>query len=251
MLISKTGYRILKDGSMKILPVEDTLKSNYKILIMCDVCKTEFETLSSNRTRRLKMGKFDKCSSCAHSGECNSQYGTDRRLLLEHARKFVKNHGRNFTEDVKRKMSETRSKKIASGEINIKSNNRGQKGWYYSNKSNEKFYFDSFLEKFRMIQLDLDSTVIFWSKRHGIKITYKYNNVLKTTVPDFYIKYIDNTICIEEVKGYIKNLDLIKKTATENYCLLNNFQYRFLTQDVLNRNNEYRKFLRQEQESKF
>ena len=58
------------------------------------------------------------------------------------------------------KMSEIKTKQIANNEINIKSNNRGRKGWYNSLKNNNKFYFDSLLEKFRMIQLDNDVNVL-------------------------------------------------------------------------------------------
>jgi histidinol phosphatase-like enzyme len=59
-------------------------------------------------------------------------------------------------------------------------------------------------------------------------VKYKHNGILKSYLPDFYIEYIDGTIIIEEVKGYIEDIEIfkLKKKACEKFCSENKFKYK-------------------------
>lgn len=248
MLISECGTKALKNGTIITKIVSELPNSNYIVDVSCDACNSVYKTIWSNRLKRINHGKNDLCKSCSKKGVNNSQYKKNRKGLCEVARSFqTENPMKNKTHSIEAriKMSKIKTKQIANNEINIKSNNRGRKGWYHSLKNNSNFYFDSLLEKFRMIQLDNDVNVLEWTKNHGIRIEYIYKNLQKITVPDFYIKYCNGDVFVEEVKGWVKEVEIIKKIATENYCLKKNINYRFLTQKQINKNGEYRKFIKE------
>ncbi len=243
MLVSNTGYIYFKSGHRSEKSINELGNSNYKVLIECDNCHSNFETIWSNRVKRIKNGRNDLCSSCSKSGERNSQFGKNRSELLRYVRSHVKNFARQFTDETKNKMSKIRSSLIANG-LDIKSNNRGNKAWHESVKSKQKYHSDSSLELMRMMQLDLDINVDSWTKRHGIFIPYIFEGKRKTCVPDFYIKLTNREIILEEVKGRITPIELIKKTAIEEFCKEKGFLFKFTTQKELNINGQYRRFLK-------
>lgn len=243
MLLSKFGFKYNKAGVLTRKPVSELNNSLYYVHVKCDQCEKKYKTLWSNRVTRFKNGiTSDFCSSCSKRGNKNSQYGKDRTEYMRYALSFVKNFSRNFTNETKSKMSKTRSHLIANGTVNMVSINRGKKSWYYSPKNNEWFYSDSLLERFRMEQLDNDTTITSWTKRHGIKVAYKYKGVTKYCVPDFLINYEKN-IVIEEVKGRVTELELIKKQAISDFCNENKYDFCFLTQKELNCDGLYRKYI--------
>jgi hypothetical protein len=131
--------------------------------------------------------------------------------------------GKTHSIENREKFSKKRTEAIANGTYNFYSNLRGFKGWYFSDKMNENFYHDSFWELLRMKILDLDKTVIFWTKKHKIRIHYKINNIVKNYVPDFLITY-KNKIVLEEVKGGCEKLEIknIKFRILIEYCKINN-----------------------------
>jgi len=247
MLLSKMGFYYSDSGKLLRKLVKDLKNSEHFVHVKCDECSKKYKVSWCNRLVKIKKGNVnDLCGSCKQSGNRNSQYGKDRKELVDYARKFVKNFSRVFSDESKSKMSKTRAGLIANGNVNITSFNRGIKSWYFSNKNNENFYSDSKLEKFRMEQLDLDPQIKSWTKRHGIKIEYFYNSNKKYCVPDFLITTINDELIIEEVKGRITEIELIKKNAMEKYCIENRLKFSFLTQKMLNKDGAYRKYLKNE-----
>jgi hypothetical protein len=87
--------------------------------------------------------------------------------------------------------------------------NSCQRGWYISKKTKDEEYYHSSWEKERMIELDNDKSVIFWTKKHGYVINFIHNNINKRYLPDFLIKFENHQI-IEEVKGYIDDENIFK-----------------------------------------
>jgi len=150
-------------------------------------------------------------------------------------------YGKEHSEKSKLKMSKTKCELLSSGKLNLIQNFRGKKGWYYSNKNNEKFYYDSLLEKYRMEILDKDITILNWTKRHKIKILYKKGNIgNRYYVPDFLIKYKNGNIVLEEIKGYDTYYKQ-KKNALIKYCKKNKLIYRWIDQKDLGGYKEWKK----------
>lgn len=61
-----------------------------------------------------------------------------------------------------------------------------------------------------MKKLDDDINVLSWTKKHSIVIKYKHDGILKSYIPDFLIEYVDGSKIIEEVKGYIEDIEVFK-----------------------------------------
>ena len=141
-------------------------------------------------------------------------------------------YGKHHSDETKELMSYTRTKNLSEGNTIIKSTWWGYKGWYVSLKNDEKYYYDSFWELIRMKILDLDVTVIKWTKRHGIKIPY-FKEYKHYYVPDFLITYENSNQVLEEVKGYDESKKE-KILALKKYCKKNSIGYNIIQQDELN-----------------
>lgn len=104
-----------------------------------------------------------------------------------------------------------------------------KRGYYRNLKNNDNLeYFHSSWEEILMKKLDVDDGVLTWTKKHGIIIKYKHDGVNKSYIPDFLIEYKDGKKVIEEVKGYIDDVEVfkLKKEACERYCNENRFEYK-------------------------
>jgi len=118
--------------------------------------------------------------------------------------------------EIGKKISKIKSINIANGVTVIK-HGRYKKG-YYKNE-----WYDSSYELKRMKQLD--DLGIKWTKKHGIVIKYiDEAGKERNYIPDFLI---DN-YQIEEVKGWLKENDILKAEYAINYCKMNNYNYIFM-----------------------
>ncbi|MFH1656165.1 MAG: TnsA endonuclease N-terminal domain-containing protein [Candidatus Nealsonbacteria bacterium] len=61
--------------------------------------------------------------------------------------------------------------------------------------------YDSALEREYMVELERDPAVIRWTKKHNIKIPYKFLGFTKHYYPDFLVEYKDGHKEIHETKG--------------------------------------------------
>jgi hypothetical protein len=199
--------------------------------IVCDDCTVTYSTLVSNYfTRKSKNpNSLDLCSFCRKKGELNPSFGKDRTEVLRYARQFQKTNGmlgNHHTIEARAKMSNSKAVAISNGTFDIKSNNRGKKSWYFSDKNNCWVYADSILELARMHELDTDINVVSWTKKHGIRIPYVYDGINRTYVPDFLIHGVTGTRHIEEVKGRMQEIDIAKEAQVKVYCEDNSIIYR-------------------------
>jgi len=122
------------------------------------------------------------------------------------------------------KARESILKKMSNGEYEAKVH-RGLMGHYISKKTNIKEYYHSSYELIRMMELDEDNKVVFWTKKHKICIQLEGKHWY---IPDFLIEYNSGKKTIEEVKGYIRNKELFEsqiKAATE-YCKKEDYEYK-------------------------
>jgi hypothetical protein len=87
-----------------------------------------------------------------------------------------------------------------------------QHGWYISSKTGIQEYYSSSYELRRMEELDIDDSVVTWTKRHEFIVKYTLHNKVRAYKPDFYIEYDQGKRVMEEIKGFVPDEDV------EQYC---------------------------------
>jgi len=114
--------------------------------------------------------------------------------------------------EYRKKISETLTNKILSGEINTFSNFKS--GWYENEKG--KYWYNSGLELNSMILMD--NLKIDWLKNNKIKIKYIKENREHYYIPDFIINK-ENSEYIVEMKGFdwYGDTDLKSEYAKKEY----------------------------------
>jgi len=92
--------------------------------------------------------------------------------------------------------------------------------------------YDSALEKEYMVELERDPAVKKWTKKHGVKIPYKFFGFTRYYLPDFLIEYQDGHKEIHETKGLPLLLWLstkLKRISAEEFCRQQGFRYKLIT----------------------
>ncbi|MFH1861805.1 MAG: TnsA endonuclease N-terminal domain-containing protein [bacterium] len=92
--------------------------------------------------------------------------------------------------------------------------------------------YDSSLERQYMVELERDPAVKSWTKKHGIKIPYKFFGLVRNYLPDFLVEYKDGSKEVHETKGLPLLLWLstkIKGETAEKYCLRLGWKYKLIT----------------------
>jgi hypothetical protein len=92
--------------------------------------------------------------------------------------------------------------------------------------------YDSTLEREYMVELERDRAVKSWTKKHGIKIPYKFLGFTKHYLPDFVVEYKDGSKEIHETKGLPLLLWLstrIKRKTAEEFCKEQGYKYKLIT----------------------
>ncbi len=202
--------------------ISNTLKENYKLgkITVWNVGKTK------NDDERVKG-----------IGEKNKQHLTGRNKYNDvncknhsiRMSKIMKDRWKYnpiiLNDESRKKISETLSKKYADGELTTYHNGRFKTGWYFGKK--DKFYYMSGLEEKTMMYLDENDNVLNWTNKHGIRIKYvDENGVDRIYVPDFLIKFKNNTESIIEMKGFNLNPQRVKlkkkytKKLYKNYYII-------------------------------
>jgi len=92
--------------------------------------------------------------------------------------------------------------------------------------------YDSALEREYMVELERDAAVVGWTKKHGIKISYKVFGFPHKYLPDFLVEYKDGHKEIHETKGLPLMLWLstkLKREAAEEYFEKLGWKYKIIT----------------------
>lgn len=92
--------------------------------------------------------------------------------------------------------------------------------------------YDSTLERDYMIELERDSAVIKWTKKHNIKIPYWFMGLPHRYFPDFLVEYRDGHKELHETKGLPLLLWLstkLKGESAEEYCKKLGWRYKMIT----------------------
>lgn len=117
-------------------------------------------------------------------------------------------------------------------------NNLSLTGHVISVKNNDIIEFESSLERDFVYLLEYNQNVLNYCEQ-PIQIEYFNNNRKYHYIPDFYVKYLDNTQDIIEIK-YEK--DLLEKSkdfevkfkAANEFCSLNGFNFRIISEKDIN-----------------
>jgi len=246
----------------KIKDIDDAGVSLYRLQLQCDDCGRLWETTvwywQQRKSRNMHNG-LDLCKFCAKKGNRNPAYGQNPhkhmsqeeiQILKESLSQTLsgKNnpmYGKRHSPETRALQSKSKVDLIDECKFNIKSCNRGRKAFYLSTKSNIQFYADSILELARMVELDKDSKVQFWTKHHGIRIPYVFEGAEYNYVPDFFIGDESGTKIIEEVKGRMTPRDVEKQKQAIIYCKQNGFEYRLVTGNDLQDLENYKRLLKE------
>lgn len=92
--------------------------------------------------------------------------------------------------------------------------------------------YDSALEREYMVELERDSAVVRWTKKHGLRIPYKVFGFPHHYLPDFLVVYRDGHKEIHETKGLPLMLWLstkLKAQAAEAYFAKLGWRYKMIT----------------------
>lgn len=173
---------------------------------------------------RKKISENNPMNNPEHKKKC-----VNKRKSVGYEKTILRLKGKQKCISSIEKQIKTYTKNLSEGKIKIKNN---WKCGDYIKKDGNVEWFDSSYEKIRMKFFDDNNFV--WTKRHGIRIPYINEKGLNSYyVPDF--KIVDNlgVIIIEEVKGWIKENDVLKALAGIEYCKNNDLIYRFLLGEKL------------------
>jgi len=92
--------------------------------------------------------------------------------------------------------------------------------------------YDSILERDYMIELEQDPAVKLWTKKHNIKIPYKFLLFSRNYLPDFLVEHHDGSKEIHEGKGLpflFWDSTKAKRKAAEDWCKKKNWKYKIIT----------------------
>lgn len=92
--------------------------------------------------------------------------------------------------------------------------------------------YDSALEREYMVELERDPAVKKWTKRHNIRMPYRFLGFTKHYYPDFLVEYQNGRKEIHETKGLPLLLWLstkLKRQSAEEFCHQQEWKYKLIT----------------------
>jgi dCMP deaminase len=247
LTLSEDFYKNIKESKIKkcIICGNNFSPKDSRNITCGKICR--YKHTSSIRKGKIRSGKYStvKCLNC-HSESflkkyTNGNHFCDRKCYDEYhmVQKIeTKCEYKPCTNTFNLSEKEISIRKYCSRECykldynekreNFNQDSKYKKGYYISLIDNSEKWFDSSYELSRMKQLDLDNSILEWSKN---KIKIKYigeDGEEHIYTPDLLIKYKDGTSVIEEVKGRITRRDVLKMEATIPYLEKMNIKYKIV-----------------------
>lgn len=221
-----------------------------RVIIQCKNCNIDVKIPITNTwTKYCGRNCKDEYQKIMFSGETNPNYGKRHKGMFTHtedAKKRIKKgvlkswtkkerliqyysaiesykdiHGYYPMQSPDARESAIESYKKGILNNKYKTYTQGKCGNYISLKTNVNEWYHSSWELIRMIELDEDESVKYWTKKH--KICINLGNK-KYYIPDFLIEFNNGTKLLEEVKGYVRNQELfeLKNQKAKEYIKNNN-----------------------------
>lgn len=186
---------------------------------------------NGNFGRENKWGKHDEIRRIDIKNKVTESWKKGDRLrkhnLARERFKLINGYYPTHSPSAREKISEANIKRMLI-DNHLTTFKNCKRGYYFNIKCNMNEYYHSGWEEERMKELDNDKNVIAWTKKHKYILKYKHNGIIKSYLPDFFIEYFDGTKAIEEIKGYIKDIEVfkLKKESGMAFCLKNDLIYR-------------------------
>lgn len=110
-----------------------------------------------------------------------------------------------------------------------------ERGWYTSKKSNHEMFYMSSYELRRLEFLESNKDTLWFSTNHLIKIPYEFQDGQHLYIPDIYVKWSNGTETLEEIKGYVRELEKheAKMKAAKEYCQHHGMIYSLIFEEGL------------------
>ena len=217
--------------------VEDYKNKEKRVTVICKNCNTSFVVAkcNSNGNKYCSRKCKDVYQKIMFVGKDNPNYGnrkpgmfthsditkqiikekvlaswkTENRLIKynEGIQKFVEKYGTHPLHTITSKLKAIKTLRDGYSSGKYKIYTHGKCGEYTSIKTNITEWYQSSYELSRMLELDVDDNVSYWTKKHKISIPLNNKNYY---IPDFLIEYTNGRKTIEEVKGYVRDIELHK-----------------------------------------
>jgi hypothetical protein len=228
-------------------------KRQKKIIKKCEFsgCTNTFEKLPNGLKIFCSRECQVKWQKHSNLGENNPNYGNRKPNMFKHtdeAKKIIKQKVKESWGKKERLQkhleffdkhrlkdgsmdwhTEEFRKKISIANVNRLKNgpNVYCGGEYFSKKTKQLEYYDSSWELLRMVELDNDADVKLWTKKHKIYVEYEFGGQTRRHIPDFYLIKNNGNVFIEEIKGWARDDNKLKKqiASIKEYCLKNNIIY--------------------------
>lgn len=136
---------------------------------------------------------------------------------------FMHEHSCQYDPKVVARRVDTYTRRLAEGRYHLKNN---WKTGFYDRKDGLREWYDSSYELDRMKYYDAEGVV--WTKKHKIRMAYVSADGRPTFyVPDFLVVMADGQHIIDEIKGWVKESDVLKAKVAIEFCHLRGWLYRF------------------------
>lgn len=215
---------------------------------LCNDCKNKKLYLIPAVKEGLK--KAGQKSKTLESRKKNSQslklhWKTHREERIEKFRAWLNSEESNDYRETKRKQALKKYSDPKHLEILTSLKNKKYKsGYFHSHQQNDKeIYYASSYELKALNIFETDSEVKEFDRFKDVIKWKDENNITRSYLPDFLVKYKDGTKKIIEVKALWQTKTsevLLKKKAAENYAEEHNMTYEIWTETELNLKNDLR-----------
>ena len=208
-------------------------EKNRKRLRENNPAKNELVRKKISENNPMKVQKYiDKIFKTKEERYGDGNYNNHELFKKTFIEKYGVDNPSKVTEFLEKRI-DTYTKRLSNGDYVLKNN------WVcgtYTTKGGVDEWYDSSYELTKM--RDYDDKGYDWTKKHGIRVPYIKNNGIKSYyVPDFLITFGDSKVIVE-IKGWLKNDDILKAQTCIEWSRLNGYEYYFILGEKMVLNHE-------------